>query len=504
MIDLIGKTLSNRYRIDQSLGRGGMAEVYKAWDQVRATEIALKVLRQDLARDQIFLRRFQREAETLEKLQHPNIVRFYAIEQDHLTVFILMDFIEGITLQDEIFLSHGKPLHNDFILLVMKSVCSALHYAHRQNLVHCDIKPGNIMINRHTEVLLTDFGIARMTDSATMTMVGFGTPAYMAPELIAGHEPTPQSDIYSLGIILYEMITGGERPFTGENAQITGTISEKVRWEQINLPPPSPRKHNPAISSDMESVILKCLQKKPSQRFDDALSLLSEFEKALKPKPSTDKPKESSNIETEKDLPEPQKEVVKPDKGLLSRPIMKPAFSVGLIVALFVLVGTIWGLINSNDNDERIFAVTMTMTNTDDVITVNNNQLFPSTDVMGQMVENPTATIELRFTTTSTPSVNPATRTAANLLTSTMTRTFTITSTRILSQPTLTPTTTPTNTQPLPPTNTQPPPPTNTPPPPPTNTPPPPPTNTPPPPPTNTQPPPTNTSEARPPTPTPP
>jgi serine/threonine protein kinase len=281
MTTIIGKILSNRYRIEEPLGRGGMAEVYKAWDQERATYLALKVLRQDLSRDQIFLRRFQREAHTLGKLQHPNIVRFFGIETDDLIVFMLMDFINGNTLQDEIFRAKGKPLSPDFVGLVMQSVCSALHYAHRQGLVHCDIKPGNIMIDESGKVLLTDFGIARMTDAATVTMVGFGTPAYMAPELVRAQVPTPQSDIYSIGVLLYEMVTGGERPFTGQRAQTTGPTSEKVRWEQIHLQPPAPSDYNPTISQKLEAGILRCLDKDVSTRFSTVLGLYKDIKLAL-------------------------------------------------------------------------------------------------------------------------------------------------------------------------------------------------------------------------------
>ena len=281
MPNLIGLTLSQRYRIEESLGRGGMAEVFKAWDLQRATYLAVKVLREDLSRDLVFLNRFQREALTLAKLHHPNIVRFYGLETDHLTVYMLMDFIEGSTLQDEIFLSKGQPLAENIIWLVLQSICSALHYAHSMGLVHCDIKPGNIMINQHSEVLLTDFGIARMTDTATATMIGFGTPAYMAPELVRGQDPTSQSDIYSLGIVLYEMITGGERPFTGERAQTSGPTSEKVRWEQLHLAPPSPREHNPNISEELESVIIRCLVKEPQQRFASVLDLLNVLGQAI-------------------------------------------------------------------------------------------------------------------------------------------------------------------------------------------------------------------------------
>ena len=275
MENLIGKTLSHRYRIDEFLGQGGMAEVYKAWDHQRATILALKLLREDLANDRIFLRRFQREAQTLARLQHPNIVRLFGIETDDLTVFMLMDYIDGTNLQTEIFRANGHMLSLAFINQVMGSVCSALHYAHQHRMVHCDIKPGNIMINRHGIVLLTDFGIARMTDTATSTMVGFGTPAYMAPELIRGMDPTPQSDIYSLGVVLYEMSTGGERPFTGDRAQTTGPTSEKVRWEHLNLVPPPPRQYNPKISSELDEAILRCLAKDPKMRFDSALDLLN-------------------------------------------------------------------------------------------------------------------------------------------------------------------------------------------------------------------------------------
>jgi eukaryotic-like serine/threonine-protein kinase len=282
MESLINQILSNRYRIESSLGRGGMAEVFKAWDQERATYLALKVLRQDLAQDTIFLRRFKREAQILKKLEHPHIVRFYGVEVDRQYVFMLMDYVQGTSLQTEIFMKNGTSMEKAMVSKVMQAICSALHYAHRKNLVHCDIKPGNIMINHTGDVLLADFGIARMTDAATSTMVGFGTPAYMAPELVLGIDPTPQSDIYSMGVVLYEMVTGGERPFTGESANTTGMMtSEKVRWEQMNLKPPLPRQFNPAVSPELEMVVMRCLEKTPGKRFASALDLLNAVEVAL-------------------------------------------------------------------------------------------------------------------------------------------------------------------------------------------------------------------------------
>jgi WD40 repeat protein/tRNA A-37 threonylcarbamoyl transferase component Bud32 len=278
MSELVGQTLQGRYRVEKFIGRGGMAEVYKVWDEDRATHLALKLLREDLSQDLVFLRRFRREAKILAKLQHPNIVRFYELEQDDLLAFLLMDYVDGTSLRAEIFRSRGKGLAAKRILEIMRPVCSALHYAHKMGMVHCDAKPGNIMIEHTGRVLVTDFGIARMSDAATATMVGMGTPAYMAPEQARGQDPTPQTDIYALGVVLFEMLTGGERPFTGEQATITGSTSEKVRWEQMNLEPPPPRKWNPKITHELEMVVLKCLAKDPAPRYGSVLKLLNKLE----------------------------------------------------------------------------------------------------------------------------------------------------------------------------------------------------------------------------------
>jgi len=280
MSSLTGKNLKDRYQVNEFLGRGGMAEVYKVWDSKRMTFLAMKVLHEDLALDKIFMRRFQREAQTLAKLQHPNIVRFFGLEQDDRRAFMLLDFIEGETLKSQIFDAKGSmPLGQ--IRKVMRSLCGALQFAHSEGLVHCDIKPGNVMVDKHGKVLLSDFGIARMTDAATATMVGMGTPAYMAPEQARGLEPLPQTDIYALGVVLFEMLTGGERPFTGELSQATGSTSEKVRWEQVNLEPPSIHRWNPDISPELEALVLNCLEKDPEKRYVSALDLLNALELAL-------------------------------------------------------------------------------------------------------------------------------------------------------------------------------------------------------------------------------
>jgi serine/threonine protein kinase len=316
MPNLIGTTLKNRYKIIESLGRGGMAEVYKVRDEQRAAFLAMKVLRQDIAMDPIFLRRFQREAQSLSKLQHPNIVRYYGLERDDLLAFLLMEYIEGVSLQAEILRAGGKPFTVARVREVMEAVCAALHYAHNQGLVHCDIKPGNILVEKNGRILLTDFGIARGMDAATATMVGIGTPAYMAPELVKGLDPSPQSDIYSLGIVLYEMLTGGERPFTGERVARTGTTAEKVRWEQVNLKPQPPGKYNKKIDKGMEAAVMRCLEKEPGKRYTGSLALLEAITKgeSTPPAPKAAFRKKKAGIPAQKKPAVPKREKVKLSK----------------------------------------------------------------------------------------------------------------------------------------------------------------------------------------------
>jgi len=273
VIPLLGKTLNNRYRIEEHIGRGGMAEVYRAFDTQRGVDLALKVLRDDLAEDKVFLRRFEREARTLAELQHPNIVRFYGFERSDGLVYMLMDFIHGKTLRKMI-VEREKPFSEQEVVNILDPVCRALHFAHQSGRVHCDVKSANILIRDDGHVFLSDFGIARGMDAATSTMVGIGTPAYMAPELIRGEDPTPQTDIYALGIMLYEMVTGGERPFTGERAIITGTTAEKVRWEHLMLSPVPPTHYYPNILPQIEYVILRCLSKEKKDRFKSTMDVM--------------------------------------------------------------------------------------------------------------------------------------------------------------------------------------------------------------------------------------
>lgn len=279
-----GELLSNRYKIITLVGRGGMADVYKVWDQQRATHLAIKVLHEDIAMDRVFIRRFQREGQVLERLQHPNIVRFYGLEHEQAKrlVFLLMDLIEGRSLKHEIFDRNG-PMPLSRVMELLRPICAALFYAHNQGVVHADVKPGNILINNLGQVFTSDFGIARLSESATVTLVGAGTPPYMAPEQFKG-SITPLSDQYSLGIMLFELLTG-ERPFTGETARTTGSTQEKIFWEHLHAKPPSPRRWNRDISPEIDRIVLRCLEKKPEDRFPSVLDLLTQLEAAAAPRP---------------------------------------------------------------------------------------------------------------------------------------------------------------------------------------------------------------------------
>ncbi len=189
------------------------------------------------------------------------------MEQADGLVFLLMDYIEGSTLGLEIPRAKG-PFSMAQAMFILRPVCAALHYAHQMGVVHGDLKPANILIHRKGTVLLTDVGVKRMVETASSSSRHFpGTPAYMAPEQIRGQPPTPQSDIYALGVVLFEMLTGGNRPFEGEHAKISGTTDEQISWEQVNLAPPALRRLNPAVPAKVEAAVMRCLEKQPEKRF---------------------------------------------------------------------------------------------------------------------------------------------------------------------------------------------------------------------------------------------
>lgn len=282
MPSLEGRVLQGRYRIDGLIGRGGMAEVYRAWDRRRQYHVAVKVMREDLSEDLEFVRRFQQEAQALSALAHANIVRFYAFEQEGPLAFIVMDLVEGTTLRRRILDAGGQPLPPAEVVPIVGQVCAALHYAHSEGMLHRDVKPGNIMIALDPaapgsgRVLLADFGISKAADAATATTVMPGTPAYMSPEQCRSEALDARSDVYALGIVVFEMLAG-RRPFVGDTDAATGSTREKLRWEQMHAAPPSLTGLNPAVSPEMEQAVLKALAKDRKERWPTAQAFWQAF-----------------------------------------------------------------------------------------------------------------------------------------------------------------------------------------------------------------------------------
>jgi serine/threonine protein kinase len=280
MTTLKDTVLKKQYFLRELAGSGGMADVYKAWDQSRGALLAVKVLNPVLAGDYSFLEHFREEAKALASLQHPNIVRFYSLERDGDIAFIVMDYIEGVTLREEMNASGGQ-LAPQRILEIMRGICAALNYAHELGYIHCDIKPANILINKNGAALVADFGIARLAGGASPAAARGGTPGYMSPEQIRGESPTRASDIYALGVLLFELLSGGKRPFNGQTAQTSGSTGERIRWEQTHLQPPLLRQFCPDISPELERIVLSCLEIDPAKRYPNVKSLLSALEQPL-------------------------------------------------------------------------------------------------------------------------------------------------------------------------------------------------------------------------------
>lgn len=276
MDTLIGQSLG-KYRIESLIGRGGMASVYRAHDTVLNRSVAIKVLNPSLSIDPRAVERFRREAVTAANLEHPAIVRVFDVQQSGGGVhYIAMRYVNGTTLR-EIMRDNG-PLPIDAILNIVKPVASALHYAHQHGVIHRDVKPGNILVEPDGTVLLTDFGIARAGDAAqsALTQTGqvMGTADYLAPEQISGRPATPRSDVYSLGVVLYEMLTG-VTPFAGET-------TASILYRQVHDNPAPIRSINPRLPGELQPIVDRALAKNPAMRYADSLDLARDLEEVVR------------------------------------------------------------------------------------------------------------------------------------------------------------------------------------------------------------------------------
>lgn len=270
-----GYLLGDRYRILDTLGEGGMANVYLAEDIILQRKVAVKILRLDLQKEPQTLARFQREALATSELSHPNIVMVLDVGTDHGLPYMVMEYVDGPDLKD--YILQNSPLNLHDVVRIMDQILSAMTLAHKHNVIHRDLKPQNILMDQHGNIKIADFGIAVALNqnSITQTNSALGSVHYMSPEQTRGGLITKQSDIYSLGIILYELITGSV-PFNGDSAV---AIALKHAQEPI----PSIKEKDEQVPQPLENVVLKATAKDPRDRYSSALEMQSDLDSSLDP-----------------------------------------------------------------------------------------------------------------------------------------------------------------------------------------------------------------------------
>ena len=257
-----GQKINDRYEIIKTIGEGGMANVYLAHDLILDRDVAIKILRGDLSGDEKFVRRFQREALAASSLSHPNIVEMYDVGEDKGMYYIVMEYVKGVTLKQLIKKRGGLSLSE--CIDIMLQLTDGISHAHASYIIHRDIKPQNIMIQDNGEIKITDFGIAIALNNTQMTQTNsiMGSVHYLPPEQASGKVATVKSDIYSMGIMFFELLTGS-LPFKGENAV-------EIAFKQIKDDIPSVRDINPSIPQSVENIILKATAKNPKNRYNNA------------------------------------------------------------------------------------------------------------------------------------------------------------------------------------------------------------------------------------------
>lgn len=272
---LEGHFISDRYLIKKTIGGGGMANVYLAKDTILDREVAIKVLRLEYANDEEFIARFDREAKAATSLSHPNIVNIYDVgEEDHI-LYMVMEYVDGLTLKE--YIRRNGPVPVEKALDIMKQISAAIAHAHANDLVHRDIKPQNILMDKHGNIKVTDFGIAVALSATALTQTNaiLGSVHYLSPEQARGGMATKKSDIYSLGIVLYELLTG-RLPFSGESPV-------SIALKHLQSDTPSVRQFNDNIPQSVENIVLKATAKDPFHRYKTVYEMDEALDKALLP-----------------------------------------------------------------------------------------------------------------------------------------------------------------------------------------------------------------------------
>lgn len=287
------RMLGDRYEIGEVIGRGGMAEVHEGRDLRLGRRVAIKILRPDLAKDPAFQARFRREAQSAASLNHPNIVAVYDTGQDTLqpegdngepavvVPYIVMEYVDGMTLRQ--LLASGRRLLPERALEITAGILSALDYAHRHGIVHRDIKPANVMLTRTGDVKVMDFGIARAINDANSTMTSasavMGTAQYLSPEQARGEVVDARSDLYSTGVVLFELLTG-RAPFTGDSAVA-------IAYQHVSEMPASPSQIDSGVTAEVDAVVLRALAKRTDDRYQSASDFRADVERAIAGSPVT-------------------------------------------------------------------------------------------------------------------------------------------------------------------------------------------------------------------------
>lgn len=294
----VGSTFAGRYQIIEELGRGGMGRVYKVLDKDIDEKVALKLLNPEVAADEKIIKRFQNELKFARKITHKNVCKMYHLAKKEETPYITMEYVPGEDLKSLI--KSKEKLAGEEAISIAKQVCEGLVEAHELGIVHRDLKPQNIMIDEKGRAKIMDFGISRSLETKGVTEAGviIGTPEYMSPEQVEGKEVGKRSDIYSVGVILYEMVTG-RIPFEGDTAL---SIALKHKSEM----PQEPRQINAQIPENLSRVILKCMEKDKEKRYEGADELLSELVKIEQAIPTAERV-------VPRRIPLNAKEVIKPN-----------------------------------------------------------------------------------------------------------------------------------------------------------------------------------------------
>lgn len=353
-----GQKINERYEIVKTIGEGGMANVYLAKDTILDRSVAVKVLRGDLSSDEKFIRRFQREALSVSNLSHPNIVEVYDVGEEDGQYYIVMEYIEGKTLKQLI--NKRGALTIPEVIDIMSQLTDGLAHAHDAYIIHRDIKPQNIMILDNGEVKITDFGIAVAMNATQLTQTNsvMGTVHYLPPEQANGKSATVKSDIYSLGILMYELLTGSV-PFKGDNAV---EIALKHMKEKL----PSIRKQNPLIPQSIENILLKACAKNPRNRYDSVKEMHEDLEHAMEnqnekkysypyPENDLDETKKTPVIEKPKKTVEPPTEQDIEEQELISNQKSKKnkiIIVLSIIILSLLLIGGIIVLISNSGNKD--------------------------------------------------------------------------------------------------------------------------------------------------------